>query len=230
MTAPQGKKGKSIQSRLIMLLLFILIPVLAIQAYIYYDSYQARRASELQANLEIARALAKAFESFVQDVIHQELAIGLAITSSRPMTSKDITRLLETSRDYVAVRDFTWMNPKGVAIYSSNPAMIGINYSDRSYFREIANGREWMVSELIIAKTTGEPVFGISRGIRDGKGALLGIVVAAIIPEKLDAGLAVERSKGGGHALVDNKGMLVYRYPAINATWEERNWLKRIPN
>ncbi len=212
-----------------MLLLLILIPVLAIQAYIYYDSYQAQRASEFRSNLEISRAVAKSFESFVQDVLHQELAIGLAITSSQPMTPRDITRVLKTSRDYQAVRDFTWLNPKGVAIYSSNPDMIGVDYSDRSYFRDVANGREWMISELIIAKTTGEPVFGISRGIRDGKGALLGIVFAAIAPEKLEPRLAVERHKGGGYAIVDNKGMLVYRYPAINATWEERNWLRLYP-
>jgi hypothetical protein len=86
MTIPQRKKGKHIQSRLILLLLFILIPVLAIQAYIYYESYQARRAEALQSNLELARVLAKAFESFLQDILHQELAIGLAITSSSPIT------------------------------------------------------------------------------------------------------------------------------------------------
>ena len=166
-----------------MLLLFILIPVLAIQAYMYYDSYQDRRASELQANLEIARAVARTFESFVQDVLHHELVIGLAITSSQPMTSKDITRLLVSSQDYVAVRDFTWMNPTGDAVYSGNPAVIGRNYSDRSYFREIVNGREWTVSELVISRATGKPVFGISRGIRDEKGTLLGVVVAMIIPD-----------------------------------------------
>ena len=228
MTVPQAKgKGRSIQSRLILLLLFILIPVLAIQAYMYYDNYQTRKASELQANLEIARAVAKAFESFVQDVIHHELVIGLAITSSS-MTSKDITRLLISSQGF-GVRDFTWMNPAGDAVSSGNPAVIGRNYSDRSYFREVANGREWMVGELVISKASGKPVFGISRGIRDEKGNLLGVVVAMIIPEELDAQLAVERGKGGGHALVDHKGMLVYRYPAINATWEERNWLKQYP-
>ena len=229
MSGLHEKKGTSIQSRLILLLLCVLIPVLAIQAYIYYDNYQDRRGLEFRANLEIARAVAKSFESFVQDVLHQELAIGLAITSSQPMTPRDITRILNSSRDDVAVRDFTWLNPKGDAIYSSSPAMIGINYSDRSYFRDVVNGREWMISELMIAKTTGKPVFGISRGIRDGKGALLGIVFAVIVPEKLEARLAVERRKGGGHALIDNKGMLVFRYPAINATWEERNWLRQYP-
>ena len=229
MTGPQGKKGKSIQSRLIMLLLFILIPVLAIQAYIYYDDYQARRALEFQANLEVARAVARTFESFVQDVILHELVIGLAITSSQPMKSQDIARLLTTYQDYAAIRDFTWMNPEGVATYSSNPAMVGRNYSDRAYFRDIANGPDWTVGELVLARTTGDPVFGISRGIRDDKGTLLGVVVTTVVPEKLDTLLAVERGKGGGFSLVDHKGMLVYRYPAINPTWEERNWLKQYP-
>jgi len=229
MTGPQGKKGKSIQSRLVMLLLLILIPVVAIQAYIYYDDYQARRALEFQANLEVARAIAKTFESFVQDVIHHELLIGLAITSPQPMASEDITRLLISSTGYAAVRDFTWLNPKGDAVYSGNPAVVGNSYSERSFFRDVANGREWTVGELVISKATGKPVFGISRGIRDEKGALLGVVVAMIIPENLDVRLAVERGKGGGHALVDSKGMLVYRYPAINSTWEERNWLKQYP-
>ncbi len=226
MTVLQGKR-RSIQSRLVLLLLCTLIPVLAIQAYMYYDNFQFRRASELQANLEIARAVAKTFESFIQDVVHQELQIGVAITSSRPMTSKDITRLLTTYMDNPAILDFTWANPDGYFAFSSNPVMVGHNNSDRAYFRDIVNGREWTVGEL--ERTTGKPVFGISRGIRDEKGTLLGVVVATVIPEKLDAALSLERSKGGGLALVDKKGMLVYRYPAINTTWEERNWLKQYP-
>jgi PAS domain S-box-containing protein len=228
MTGLQEEKGRSIQSRLFLLLLCIVIPVMALQAYLYYESYQSRRSSELQTNLEIARAVAKSFESFIKDVLHQELVLGLAITSAT-MTPKDIARLFEASQNYLSVRDFTWMSPRGDAVYSGNPSVIGNNYRDRTYFSEIANGREWTVSELLISRATGKPVFGISRGIRDSKGVLLGVVVAIIIPEKLDARLAVERGKGGGHALVDNKGMLVYRYPAITTTWEERNWLKPYP-
>ena len=109
----KGGKGKSIQSRLVLLLLSILVPVLVIQAYMYYDSYRTRRASELQSNLEIARAVANTFESFVEDVLHHERVIGLAVTSSQSMTPGDITRLLTSSQGDVAVRDFTWLNPNG---------------------------------------------------------------------------------------------------------------------
>ena len=225
----RGNRWGSIQSRLSILLLLIFIPVLAVQGYLYYDSYQARKESELQANLEIARAVSNAFESFIANILAQEVSIGLAITSAQPMQPSDINRLLKGSRGNPAVRDFTWMNPAGEAIYSSNDAMIGRNYSDRSYFREVADGREWKVGELIFAKTTGEETFGLSRGIRDNKGALLGIVFAAIVPEKLVHILAFERSKDAGVSLIDSKGIHVFRWPKTEYTWEQRNWLKHYP-
>lgn len=225
----QQRRVRNIQSRLVLLLLFVLLPVLLIQAYIYFDRFNAERADELQANLEIARSVAKTFESFVQDVLHQELAIGLAITSSQPMALEDITRLLNIHLDYAAIRDFSWVTSEGTFLYSSNPSLIGAHNSDRAYFLDIASGREWTVGELVLARTTGKPVFGISRGIRDDKGVLLGIVVATVVPEKLDGVLSLERGKGGAIALIDNRGKLVYRHPAINLTWEERNWLRDYP-
>ena len=228
-TLRKGKSWGSTRNRLILLLLFVLIPILAIQAYVYYDTYRDQRASALQSNLELARAVAKSFEMFVHDVLRTEYAIGLAITSTTKMTPGDIIRLLETSSNYPAVRDFTWLNPKGVAMYSNNPTMAGTDFSDRSYVRDVIGGREWAVGELVIGKLFGKPIFGISRGIRDDKGNLLGVVFAAIVPDKLDAQLAIERSRGGAVSIVDRQGMLVYRYPVIDIPWEERNWLKRFP-
>jgi len=166
----------------------------------------------------------------VQDVLHQELAIGLAITSLQPMTSGDITRLLEKSHlGNVAIRDFSWANPNGLVLHSSNPVMTGADVSHRACFRSIVAGQEWIVSELVISRTTGKPIFSISRGIRDDKGHLLGLIIATVLPERLGAVLSVERAKGGGISIVDNKGMLVYRYPAVDVTWEERDRLKIFP-
>ncbi|ABK17547.1 ATP-binding protein [Syntrophobacter fumaroxidans] len=227
---PRGRFWQSIRGKLVLLLLVLLIPTVLVQAYSFHDQLKASRARELQANLELARAVAKTFESFVQDVLHQELALGLAITSSRPMVPTDITRLLEKSQQgYAAVRDFSWVEPDGVFRHSSNSAMLGRNNRDRAYFRDILSGRQWTVGELVKARTTGKPVFGISRGIRDESGVLLGVVVATVSPEQLDSVLSVERGKGGGLALVDHKGMLVYRYPAIDVSWEEREWLRQYP-
>ncbi len=214
-----GNLFQGVQGYLVLLIFIMFASTLAIQAYVFSERYRAQRSEELHANLEIARAVGQMFKGFVEDVLHQELAIGLAITSSQPMPSEDITRLLQqTQLGQIAVRDFSWVNRDGIFLYSSNPAMVGWNNSDRAYYRDIARGKEWTVGELVLARTTGKPVFGISRGIRDAQGELLGLVVATVTPERLDAVLSFERDTGGAVSIVDHKGMLVYRYPDISPT------------
>jgi PAS domain S-box-containing protein len=202
-----------------------------IQAYDYHERLETRRAEEFQANLELARAAAQAFETFVNDIIHQELSIGLALTSSQSLTEEDRNRILNGSKKgNPAIWEVFWSRPNGIVIAATGPQFIGMNLEDRDYFREVVSGHEWTVSDLLLSRTTGRPSFTISRGIRSDTGQLLGIVVAGILPEQLDHILAIKRSKGGGHALVDRKGMLVYRYPTINLpTWEQRNWLRDYP-
>ena len=106
---------------------------------------------------------------------------------------------------------------------------IGMDISDREFYREIVAGKDWVVSDLILSKTTQQPSFTISRGIRNERGELLGIIVAGILPAKLDRVLAVERPGDAGVSLLDSKGMNAYRYPATQYTWEQRNWLKLYP-
>lgn len=223
------KFWRSIQSKFILILLFLLIPTILIQGYVVLDRFQTRRTDEIQSNLELARAVSKGFEAFVQNVSNQELTIGIAITTE-PMTSADITRnLLKSVSGNEAVRDFSWADPQGKLLHSSNPAMVGATHLDRTYFQEIVRGRETAVSRLVLAKTTGKPVYAIARGLRDASGALLGVVIATIVPEKLDSVISVERGAGGSISIVDSTGMLVYRYPSIEVSWEERNRINEVP-
>ena len=220
---------QTIQGRLSCLLLILLIPILLIEIVIYRDRFQERRSEELQANLELARATAKTFDAYVQNILGVELAVGLAITA-RPLPAEQCTRLLEKSLSaFKGVRDISWADPTGTTTHSSNPAMVGINYSDRTYISKVLSGSEWVIGELVAAKTTGEPAFAISRGIRDDKGVLLGIVFVVVTPERLVAVLGIQRSKDSGIGILDNKGLNVYRYPPRNFTWAQRNWLAAYP-
>lgn len=219
-----------IQGKLVLLLLVLLLPMLLIQGYTLYDRFQIDRTAELRANLELARAVAKGFETFVQDILQQELIIGLALTSSQPPTKEDIERILVESRSgHSAVAAFAWAEPNGTLVAASDPRFVGIDFSDRKHFKDIVAGREWTVSDLVISKATGEPRFVVMRAIRNDRGQLLGIVVANIAPDLLDTVLKIERSEGGAVSLVDGNGMLVFRHPSINPTWEQRNWLKDYP-
>jgi len=99
--------------------------------------------------------------------------------------------------------------------------MVGRNYGDRPYFLDVANGREWTVGELVLA--------GRPENLSSASPAVSGTVrhpawrrCCRSHSRKTGCRARVERGKGGGFALVDHKGMLVYRHPAIHATWEER--------
>ena len=225
-----GRAFSSIQGRLVSLLLLVLVPILVAQAYFSYDRYQSSRRVASEANLELARSTAKAFDTFVQDVLHQELAIGLAFTSSQTLSEKEKNRILfDNQAGNPAIWHFFWDNPAGKVIAATGSQFIGLDISDREFYREIVAGKDWVVSDLLLSKTTGQPSFTISRGIRNERGELLGIIVAGILPAKLDRVLAVERLGDAGVSLLDSKGMHVYRYPATQYTWEQRNWLKLYP-
>ncbi len=219
-----------IRGRLILLLLVVLIPVLLIETFIYYRTFETRKSEEFRANLEVARAVAKNFDTFVQDMARSELVIGLALTPSRPITDRDRNRILDNFRaDNPAVRSVYWINLDGFIVASALRTLIGLDISDRPYFKEIIAGRDWSISELILGRATGKPTFTICRGIRNEQKKLLGVVAAAIEPDHLDSVLGIDRSKEAGISLVDNKGMHVYRYPFIEYTMEQRNWLKHYP-
>jgi signal transduction histidine kinase/ActR/RegA family two-component response regulator len=221
---------RSIKGRIILLLLVVLVPILIIQGYMYYDVFRDRQEEELLTNLEMARATGKAFDGFIRGVLRQELFIGLAATASPPLSPQALTRFLEKSaKDLVAVQRLSWFDPNGRALASSLSVASGFSIADRGYFQEILSGREWVVSDLIQTKIEHLPLFTVCRAVRDEKGTLLGIVLATIDPERLDAVLAIERPKQGAINLIDRKGMMVYRYPHIPQTWEQRKWVEATP-
>lgn len=224
---PSGRRFRHhIQGRLVFILLAFLIPLLMIQSLTFYDRFQTERSEELETNLDVARAVGRAFDEFVGDVLRQEHAIASAVTASPPLSHLDLTRLLEQSAKEFSGARFHWVGPEGRILASSRSQAIGFGLSDRPYFKEIESGREWVVSDLTISKFTDKPAITICRGIRDQGGKLLGLAVAAVDPEQLDSALPVQRPKGGGITLSDSKGMLVYRFPHITVNWDERNWAK----
>lgn len=221
---------RSVRATLLFLLFVVLIPVLLLQAGLYYQRFEIRYRRELEANLELARAVAATFDAFLQDVLHQESAIGLALTLPRTLSTTEINQFLwANAQEYPAIRDFHWVDSQGRVVASSSPITLGLDLSDRPFIREIQAGREQVLSDLLQVRPTGEASFIIARGIRDEGGRLQGIVVAAVEPQRLDEVLAIPRAGQGAIAIIDRRGWGVYRYPEIEWSWEERNGIATQP-
>lgn len=226
---PRGGLRQSIQGRLILLLLVLLVPILFIQVYNYRERYENRRAEELQANLEIARSVANTFEAFVMDIVHTELAIGQAMIIPELSDAERNKLLHEFMSDNPSVRVAFWMSPDGMIIAAGLPEYIGWYLSDRSFYTEVVAGKPWHMSELIMGRQSNRPAFTIGRGIRNAQGELLGVVGVGIDPDRLSTVIRFKREEDAGISIVDNKGMLAYRYPQADYSWEERNWLSEYP-
>jgi signal transduction histidine kinase len=222
--------SNSLRGKLFLLLLTVLVPVLLIQAGYSYNRYQSRRANELQANVEVARAVADTFDEFVRAVVHQELAIGANLTMPQFIPVEQMNRILEVNRsEHPALRDISWVSPHGRIIASSAESLIGEDLSDRLHIREIFAGKQWILSNLLLSRRTGRPIFFICRAILDEEKNLLGIVSTGVVPEKLGDMLGVELSKGGAITLIDREGKAVCQFPETEWKWEARDLLDKRP-
>jgi PAS domain S-box-containing protein len=223
---------KGIRGKLLLPLLIVLVPALLIEAFVFYRWFEASKSQELQANLEVARAVARTFDAFVADVVHTELVIGLAATASPPPSKDSLRQILQAAEDVnPMLRSFTWISPEGIHLVATNPKIENRKIASPNWaeFSRPGSGQDWAVSPIFASPYTGEGVFTISRGIRGEQGNLLGVVSATVVADKLDSLLAVPRSKEAGISLIDSRGMRVYRYPAVEYTWEQRNLLERYP-
>jgi hypothetical protein len=75
------RSATGIRKRVFLLLLAVFIPLLLLQAFTFYRWYQTRKATEMQANLELARAVGKNFETFLRGLVRSEEGVGLALAA-----------------------------------------------------------------------------------------------------------------------------------------------------
>ncbi|MFZ0927621.1 MAG: cache domain-containing protein, partial [Syntrophobacteraceae bacterium] len=212
------------------LVLTMLVPVFLLQVGYLYEGFRSRQANEFRVNLEMAKAVAGTFNVFVRDVLRQELAIGINLTMPQSFSVEQISQILEVNRAALpSIRNFAWVTPQGRIIASNMARVIGQDIADRPFIRAITEGGDWGVSDLLLSRATGEPIFTISRGIRDGEGKLLGIVICSVRAEKLKDILGVKLSRSGSISILDGRGRLVDCYPQKDLKWEDRDFLKKRP-
>ena len=214
------------------LILLVIIPILLTNVYFFYNRFQHQQEDALNANIEMARTVGHSVEMYIHDVAIQELAIGISLVMRNDLTPRQINLILKKNREESPdIRDFTWTDPMGRVLASSQPGMVGEDLSLRPEIQEILkSGKKWTISSLYRAKTTEEAVFNISRAIRDNDGSVLGIVTASIDTTGMGGHFAFKRSsKDSILNIIDDKGMLVYRFPAVTVSWKNRDWVRNDP-
>jgi signal transduction histidine kinase len=221
---------RTIRAMLFLLLLVVLAPVLLTQSALYYRRFETRRAEELQANLELAQALAAAFETYIQDIVRQELLLGRALSTAPPPDPERATHLLVAAvRQTPAAREYSWLDGNGQVLFSSNYQAAGRDLSGQPWIRAVQHGQEWIVSDLYPSADGEEAVFAVARGIYSASGVLQGIMLATVDGGRA-SGVTPPLGRAGETAVVlDRSGVLVYCDPAALLAWEQRSALAGHP-
>jgi len=217
-------------------LLFLLlgvatVPLIVLMVALHIVWYYGEMADEREANLELSHALALTFRGYVDDVSRQESAIGRALVALTPYTAEQADQYLtENAADYMAAAGFSWTNPQGEVIASSNSGTIGLKIGDQPCFRDILRGAPLVVSNLLKDGATGQLTFIIARGIRDAQGTLKGVVFAPVQPSELGRRvLNLPRLQRGMITVFDPEGTLVVVLPEAKLTLEQRRWKDKDP-
>ena len=230
-----GLLPQSVGTTLTILLLIVMLPGLLFQAGEFYDRVLTQRTEALEQDLSLARMAEALFTTFIDDIANQELAIGTALASSSmlPLSAEEANRYLATSgrgRARQSVSYFFWADPHGRIVASGLPASVGLDVGGEPYFQSLARGQERAVSDLTRSQAFGvDPAFFVARAIRNGEGALQGVVVAVVAPDSLGDVLAAARTSAGTLSVIDHQGRLVFSYPDRQLTWEERDLVGRVP-
>jgi signal transduction histidine kinase len=196
-----------LRGRLTALVLVALVPMLIAQATVFAYWYRTQKYTELEASVEMARALGSFCDRYLTDLAHTEATLGEVVLQLDPARASGL--LASRASEYPGVNSFSWVDPRGIVLISSRSEGKGVSVADREYFQEILKGKEWSASDLIQLKVVREDRLILARGIRSGDNVLLGVILAEIVPQKLAEILATPRSGGGILALFDRKGLVL---------------------
>lgn len=212
-----------IRKKLFVLIFIILIPLVVLEVARIKRDYDNRVNEELDASEELAEAISKSFINYIEELWVQEAIMGSYISQNPHLSSEEIQEyLVEVQKYQKTIRRFTWVNPKGIAISSTNNKVIGKNLEHREYLHKILNGKDKVISNLVRSVVDGEPIVIVVRAVRkDGNllGMIAGVVNVVELSEKLPHSSISDGSRFG---LIDQKGMMVYKSDKNNISYQKR--------
>ncbi len=204
---------------LIPTILLIVIGMGGAAAISYVKSKNALTAALLHNIEQQTTSVATILESWIKDrkldlkswsseeVYAKALTASIIGKAARVTANEKLGRL---KADYGYYEDISLTDREGLVVASNNDAVINkINVADRPYFKAAMAGRTF-VSEVVLSRGTGNPVFIVAAPIidkREVKGALIGVVSVDSFAQKFIAPVKVGQS---GYAfLVNSKGMTI---------------------
>jgi sigma-B regulation protein RsbU (phosphoserine phosphatase) len=220
----------SIRRRLLLYLLLGMIPIVLTTVYFFQEVYQARKGQVLLGHMATARATAGTVLEFIQGIVRAQDVMALTIVREN-MDYRQMDTFFQEARNEIPLLETTaFALPSGKVVAGQPPSIIGTNIADRRYFREVASGKDWAVSDILEKRPTGEPVLIVAQRVtRDGR--LVGVLFSAFSPSILEQFVTGTMSPGTGYGILDSRGRIIATTvlgPSTAAENPDRSWLSSV--
>lgn len=165
---------------------WLLIAIVALAAMPVFALYLARLSSSSERALEQARefaaTLAQSGANQQQNLVLNARGLGEAIKNIPAIAlNTNCDRLLgEINAKASWAASLFLLDKDGTGICTSRTVARGMNFSDRSYFREALRTGEFVVSEAIIGRVTKQPVVAMAVPIKNAAGAITNMLVVGV--------------------------------------------------
>ena len=203
-----------IRLRLMLLALLAVVPMTLDRVRVLEATRTERIELASNEMMELARRGAEQQNEMVITVRALVQAAARSYVTASALTGTQCSGLLDGFiKDVPWVTGLSVVGADGVVACSTEPKAVGMDVSDRSYFRRALSG-EFVMSDHVVNRATGRSVMmaGFAATTRDGQG----VVVIAEMNLEWMGGFAnlVSRRPGTVVVLIDANSTVLARYPA----------------
>ncbi|MGL4773936.1 MAG: methyl-accepting chemotaxis protein [Clostridium sp.] len=151
--------------------------------------------------------------------VHSEKTINFLSQSLDQLNSDNATligeqnelnKALREELNNKAIENVYIIDRKGTIVASSDSNGLLIDVSTRQYYKEIINGKDLYVSEILVSNETGNFINVIARSIKDSNGKVIGLVCKDMIATTYAPILEAYNYDRYNVLLTDNTGKIVY--------------------
>jgi len=190
-----------------------LAPVVAMLAY-GEVAIRHQRNEEIRAEAEQAARQASSEIDRIIEGLHSLLTAVAAMPAVQDLDGATCTPVLESvSKRVPNIRMIFVLDRDGTAVCGSGAGPKGANFSDRDYFRQAVQTKEFVIGNFTESRMSGEPVLPVALPLMNGVD-VDGVVVTGIRLDWLQSRIA-ERGVSPGNAvtLADGAGVILARVP-----------------
>jgi len=210
--AVKRKFFSTLRGRLLVLVVLSLLPAFVLIIYKDVEDGQQAAADARRAAAQVLRFSSQAQQQMLDEAhnLLSFLSMMPGVLLDPPLCQKLMAGL---ASEYAKFGSFLVLDSRGDVVCSKLPGFAGVNYADRTWFKEAIQSRRFAAGEYLVGRVTGKPMVAFSAPVLDGD-IVKGVVSAAVFLEWFNRASDLARLPAGStFTIFDRHGVVLAQEP-----------------